>query len=222
MKKVIIIEDETIVALELRQYVASLGFEVVATAHTKCSAIEAIEESGADICLLDINIEGNFEGIELSRIINTHFAYMEIIFITAYTDAYILDAISRIQYSAYIIKPFRREELDVALQLAARKRDLAQPVLVLLPHGYRFDITRGVLFLQEKSIDLTQHERALLLLLSTHLGQVVPYDVIEVHVWNSKEVTPNSLRNLIYKINKKTDEKLIRSKSGMGYFMERI
>ncbi|MDH5465391.1 MAG: response regulator, partial [Thiovulaceae bacterium] len=174
-----------------------------------------------DIVLLDVNLSGNLEGIDLAKFINANYN-TSIIFITAYTDSIVLNAISETNYSAYIVKPFKREELEVSLKLQEYKTKRLEHDLVDLAYSYKFDVVKGELFLHNDRIHITKQEQVLLQLLSERLGVVVPFSLLNEKVWEGKEVSENTRRNLIYKTNKKFPGKMIKSQSGLGYYLEKV
>ena len=221
MKNVLIIEDESIVAMEIGKIVSELGFNVIAKKRDFDSAKAFLEDNFVDIVLLDVNLSGNLEGIDLAKYINAHHN-TSIIFITAYTDSVVLNAISETNYSAYIVKPFKREELEVSLKLQEYKTKRLQHDLVDLDYNYKFDVVKGELFLHNDRIHLTKQEQVLLQLLAESLGVVVPFSLLNEKVWQGKDVSENTRRNLIYKTNKKFPGKMIKSQSGLGYYLDKI
>ena len=221
MKNVLIIEDESIIAIELEQIVTKTGMNVLKKATTKNIALECIKNNHIDIAFLDINLSGDFEGIDIAHYIMHESPTTSIIFITSYTDELILKAISDIDFSAYLIKPFKLEEIEVALNLEKIKLEKSDLVLTPLINGYTFNKVNSDLFYEKKLISLTKKERVLIKFLAEHQGQILTYESIDDFVWSGDDVNDNQRRNLIYKLNKKLPQKLISTAQGIGYYIKK-
>jgi len=115
--KVLIVEDIWIVSEEIKEIMEASGFEVIGQAEDSKSAISILQETPADVVLMDIKIKGEIDGIELaSKILETHFC--AIIFLTAYLTPDLAERAKAIKPSAYIVKPFEEQNLQIAVELA--------------------------------------------------------------------------------------------------------
>jgi len=108
--KILIVEDETLVAMELEIRLKIGGFKVVGKAISGDKAIEYAEEFRPDLILMDINIRGNKDGIETAHLILS-FLDTKIIFVTAYNDSNTIARIKSIPFSTLLPKPFSKVEL---------------------------------------------------------------------------------------------------------------
>ncbi|RLT96966.1 EAL domain-containing protein [Ketobacter sp.] len=123
--KVLIVEDENIVALDMRQRLTKLGYEVVGTASSGKRALELVEKHSPHIILMDIHIKGSQDGIEVAQAIKqTH--RIPIIFLTAYSEDSILARARQSEPYGYLLKPFTERELHVAIQVALDKHGFIQ------------------------------------------------------------------------------------------------
>ena len=84
-RNVLIVEDEQIVATELREIISSLGYRVVAAASTGLDALARTEETHPDLILMDIRIKGEMDGIETASKITARWD-IPIIYVTAHAD----------------------------------------------------------------------------------------------------------------------------------------
>ncbi len=108
--KILLVEDELIIAMEIEMELKSLGFEVVGKAINFDSAINLTKKTLPDIILMDVNLKGKKNGIETSlEIINFHEA--SIIFISAYTDEETQTRMKAIRGSYFLPKPFTIKDL---------------------------------------------------------------------------------------------------------------
>lgn len=118
--KILIVEDELIIAENLKGYCIQLGYEVVAIASSVIDAIQLLAIHSPNIVLLDINLEGNREGIQIAEYINLHLK-IPFIFITAYSDSDTFLSAGKTYPSAYIIKPVDLTTLKINIELAIIK-----------------------------------------------------------------------------------------------------
>jgi CheY-like chemotaxis protein len=118
--KILIVEDEPIVALDLQQELEAFGCEVVALAQSADEALMAVEESQPELALMDLHIIGSLDGIQTARLLRDAYQVPSI-FLTAYSDdTTIARAVREMPYG-YLTKPFQTRELKATLQIALHK-----------------------------------------------------------------------------------------------------
>ncbi len=115
--KILIVEDEWITSEEIKEILKKNQFHVVGQAEDAASAIKLVAKDTPDIALLDINIKGELDGIELAKKLRSQHG-LAIIFLTAYDDNRFLDRAKEVKPEAYIVKPFQEKNLVVALKMA--------------------------------------------------------------------------------------------------------
>lgn len=115
--KILVVEDEWIVSEEIKEILEKNGFEVIGQASDAASALELSIQNPPDIALLDINIKGEKDGIELAKILKKN-QNIAIIFITAYDDKKFIDRAKELNPHAYIVKPFQEKNIVIAIELA--------------------------------------------------------------------------------------------------------
>lgn len=108
-----IVEDEPLIADDLAEKIAKHGYEVVAIVDEGKDALEAVDSESPDMALLDVNIEGEMDGIDLASRLSIPF-----VFLTSYYDQQTIDRAKRTNPSGYIVKPFNEKDLIVNLELA--------------------------------------------------------------------------------------------------------
>ncbi len=117
MLKLLIVEDELLIAEDLRMQLTKLGYHVIGMAVSYLEAIELIMEDLPDLVLLDINIKGDKDGIELG-----HFLHFEVeipfIYLTSHSDSNTLARAKETQPDAYLLKPYKKEGLYTAIEIA--------------------------------------------------------------------------------------------------------
>jgi PAS domain S-box-containing protein len=120
ISKVLIVEDERLVALDLSQMVTRFGFEVCGIASNGDEAIQMVSSLKPDIVLLDIFIEGNSDGIDVASRIRA-MNDIPFIYVTASSDAETFERAKLTQPYGYIIKPFEEHSVYAAIETALYK-----------------------------------------------------------------------------------------------------
>jgi diguanylate cyclase (GGDEF)-like protein/PAS domain S-box-containing protein len=121
--KILIVEDEGIVAMDIRTRLSSLGFTVVGHASSGEQAIALAEQHKPDLILMDIKIKGPLDGIETAEQIQSRQS-VPIIFLTAFADEPTLQRAKVTGPSGYILKPFEERELAIAIEMGLYKHEM--------------------------------------------------------------------------------------------------
>ena len=126
-RKILVVEDESIVAMELESYLIKLDYSVVAICTTADDAYEKAMINEVDLILMDIYlIDSN--GIDAARRIKEKKENMPIVFISAYMDEATVNKAVAINPVAYLTKPFNRKELCVAIKIGLNQPSLSVAV----------------------------------------------------------------------------------------------
>lgn len=115
-KKIVIVEDEWIVARDLKNSLIKLGYEVYAIASYGMEALESIKINSPDLILMDIKIKGEMDGIETAQRMRTLYD-IPVILVTAYGDKETISKAVSSNASAYLIKPFKSRELQASIEI---------------------------------------------------------------------------------------------------------
>ncbi|HEY9205398.1 MAG TPA: ATP-binding protein [Candidatus Methanoperedens sp.] len=118
--RILVVEDERIVAEDLRKSLEKMGYTVVSIASSSDKAIKELEKNAADLVIMDIVIRGEMDGIETARIIRSRFN-IPVVYLTAYTDEEILKRARITEPFGYIVKPFDEKELHITIEMALYK-----------------------------------------------------------------------------------------------------
>ena len=118
--KVLIVEDEPIVALDLKQELETLGCEVLGVAESADEALVAAGVHRPDLALMDVRIAGSVDGIQTAGRLRA--AYQTpVVFLTSYSDETTIARAVREMPYGYLTKPFQSDELKATLQVALHK-----------------------------------------------------------------------------------------------------
>lgn len=119
-KRILIVEDEAIIAAEIKSTLELLGYQVVGHAMNGDRALDLFATVQADLILLDISIKGTLTGIDLAKVVREKYK-KPFIYITSYADKVTLDLVKSTHPYAYILKPFSENDLKVNVELALYK-----------------------------------------------------------------------------------------------------
>jgi PAS domain S-box-containing protein len=115
--KIMIVEDEGIVAADIAWQLTDLGYDVVATACSGEEAVDKADKLHPDLVLMDILLTGKMDGIKAADIIRSRWD-IPIVFLTAYADQKWLDLAKMVHPFGYILKPFKKNDLKIATEIA--------------------------------------------------------------------------------------------------------
>ncbi len=118
--KLIIIEDETIIAIGLRKRFQSIGYEVCKVVSNGDEVIRSVEKESPDVILMDINIQGERDGIEIAKEVNARFN-IPIVFLSGYADSETERRANMVNHSGFFEKPVEVSVLHQAFQKALKK-----------------------------------------------------------------------------------------------------
>ncbi len=121
--KILVVEDENIVAMDIRNMLKRLGHEVIAVVSTGESAIQKAEELHPQLILMDIFLKGEMDGIQAASQIRIRFD-TPIIFLTAHSDVNTKQRAFAVSPHGYMLKPFSEKELDGIIKKALEKIEL--------------------------------------------------------------------------------------------------
>ncbi|MGA7721869.1 MAG: response regulator [Ignavibacteriaceae bacterium] len=120
---ILIVEDNKIVILELKEMLESMEYHVIETASSGEDAIAKAESVKPDLIIMDIRLKGDMDGIETSASIRKNMD-VPIIFLTAHTDENTVQRAKYIEPFGYIIKPFEERELKTTIEMALYKHSI--------------------------------------------------------------------------------------------------
>jgi PAS domain S-box-containing protein len=115
--KILIVEDEAIIAMEVESQLQSLGYEITSTVDTGQKAIKKAEADKPDLILMDIRIKGEMDGIDTADEIRNRFG-IPVIFSTAYLDQERIERAKITMPFGYVLKPIQERDLKVTLEMA--------------------------------------------------------------------------------------------------------
>jgi len=120
--KILIVEDEVIIALDLKKTLKDLGYSLVGTVTSGEEAVKAAGKMHPDLILMDIKLQGHINGLEAGKKIQDKFN-IPVIYITAYSDKKTFGLIKKTNSSFFhITKPFINEEICAVVEKVLAKK----------------------------------------------------------------------------------------------------
>ena len=220
--KILIVEDDPVLAEELREFLRHWGYETEA-ARQFDRIDEEFSRERPQLILMDINLP-YYDGFYwCSRI--RQISQVPVIFISSRGDD--RDKIMGIAQGGddYVEKPFRLEMLKAKIEAVLRRTyEYRVKEQVFIKGGMHFETHSGMLFFEGKEVELTKSERRILARLMELRPGVATRDELMMELWNTDEfVSDGTLTTVICRLRSKLKaacgEDIIRTKKGQGYFI---
>lgn len=169
--KILLVEDDIILSESNQFILKKLGYEVVGTAINSFQAIEFVKKENPDIILMDVQIEGEIDGIETAKIIKNEFN-VPVIFISSQSEPEVIQRAKKVNPFGYLIKPVTKNDLQVALEISINNyslekklrdsQELLRSSLNSISDGFlTLDINNKVNFMNPSAIELFNFEEDL-------------------------------------------------------------
>lgn len=120
-RRALIVEDETLIAEELRERLSRAGFLVIAAVDSAEEGIEIAIREQPDLILMDIRLRGAKDGIEAAQEIRKQ-VDLSIVYVSAHSDQLTIERAKRTDHDGFIRKPFHRSDLQSTIEIAMRRR----------------------------------------------------------------------------------------------------
>ena len=217
MKKIAILEDDTSIALELKELLKNAGYQVlVITDYEK--SVELILKEKVDLALLDINLP-TANGEIILKELRTK-TTMPIIMLTSRVTE--VDEILSMSYGAddYITKPYNPTILLLRIQNILKRTENTTSSLIY--NNIIVNPSKGILQNETSELSLTKNEMIIFLYLLNNKGNIVKRDELMTDLWNNNEyINDNALTVNISRLRTKLEEfglkDVIETRKGQGY-----
>jgi CheY-like chemotaxis protein len=128
MANIMIVDDEVVVLTQLEECLEVMGHKIVGEATSGEEAVTLAQNSNPDLILMDIKMPGKFDGIEAAEKIKAE-KEIPLIFLTAYSENEFIERAKKVGPFGYLIKPFQREEIKAAVEIALYKNEMDKRLL---------------------------------------------------------------------------------------------
>jgi PAS domain S-box-containing protein len=188
--RILIVEDENIVAFNIQTRLQKLGYTVTAVISSGESALEKVAETRPDLVLMDIKLKGMVDGIQAAEQIRSQFQ-IPMVYLTAYTDKETLNRAKITEPYGYILKPFEARDLATTIEMALYKHQIEQQLRE-----------------REQWLAMTLKSIGDAVITTDAQGLVTFMNPVAEALtrWNSEEVLGNDLCCVFHAINERTRE----------------
>lgn len=118
--RILIVEDEPLIAEDIRDYLEKLDYRIIGVANSGEEALDMLANRQVDLALLDIYIEGTIDGIEVAEVINKTYK-IPFLFLTSLSDSHTIERAKHTYPYGYIVKPFDERDLSTNIEMAKFK-----------------------------------------------------------------------------------------------------
>jgi len=217
--RILILEDEAVLAMSMKEFLEDSGFEVEIFSNSD-DAYDAIYERSFDLFLLDVKVPGEKSGFDMLDELRTEENKTPAIFITSLTDIEDLSRGYECGACDYIRKPFDLAELKLRVEQVVKTHCFtSQEELIELPNGYAYDVKRMRLLYNGETVKLAKTETKILELLIKQRGSVVSCEMFWEEVWGEWVDTAN-IRVQVGNLRKKLEHDFIKNVRGVGYSID--
>ncbi|MGZ4089962.1 MAG: PAS domain S-box protein [Bacteroidia bacterium] len=220
-KKILIVEDETVIAMDLQMSLERFGYRVIAHVTRGEDVIETFNSVIPDLILMDIKLEGTLDGVETAQLIHENYN-IPVIFITSYSNSDIIERAKKANPFGYIVKPFNDRELRTNIEIAIYKhetelklkesekkyRELSESIQQII---IECDFQGALTYVNQSGLEF------LGLNYGEYLNGVILTDFISEESFNSIKKRIDNASSESYYTNR---EYLIKNKFGKHYFIE--
>src|SRR5664279_4000518 len=118
--RIMVVEDERIVAFDLKQRLMGLGYDVTAIASSGAEALRQFELTQPDCVLMDIRIDGDMDGIETATRLSK-ISSVPVVYLTAHSEESTIERARKTVPHGYLLKPFTEREMHATIQMAIER-----------------------------------------------------------------------------------------------------
>jgi CheY-like chemotaxis protein len=123
--KILIVDDEAVIALRLQKRLAEMGYEVPEIAFSGEEVVEKAGRLKPDLILMDVMMPGKLDGIDAAKKIKAEFN-IPVVFLTAFSEDHIVEKAKLAEPFGYILKPFQDREIKAAIEVALCKKEMEE------------------------------------------------------------------------------------------------
>ena len=219
-----IVEDEAITQRYLKDILTEKGVKYIDCLDNAEDAMEAIREREYQLILMDINIKGTMDGIQLSKkILDKH--VLPIVFISAYSDDETMEDVLELSPYGFITKPFGANEVLTSLRVAykrfltfeAKAMKERSEKMIQISEQYHYATDTSTLFEYGKAVKLNTKQNILIEILVKNINNTVSFDELTIQIWSDELIADSSLRTLVYSLRKLLPALPLYTQSKQGY-----
>jgi DNA-binding response OmpR family regulator len=213
-KHVLIVEDEVIIALDIKKRLENFGFIVDEVADCAEDALFYVAKYAPDLVLMDIKLNGEVEGTQIVSEIQNRYK-IPVVYLTSHSDEETLRIAQDTKPFGYLLKPVEENQLKSTVLIALsrfeeeNKLSNEQDKIIKINRKYQYNFTKKKLYYVDKEIIFGKKEKEFINLLVQNLDDIVPSRQIIMHIWKDENVSFPTLRSLIRRTREKIPDDVI-------------
>jgi len=246
--KILIVEDESIIAINLKETLVELGYEPCGITPNRCRTLKLLEEGvNPDLVLMDIYLSGPTTGIVFAKELRQMLPQVPVIFLTANSELTTIKEASNTFAYGYILKPYKKNILKANIEIALNKakedfkqgtnlenikninkilqkkidsKEIEISTIYKLKFNYLYDKETKILYHGDKIVKLTKKETSIIDILCRNIGNFTSQNQIEYSIWQDKPAGYAALRSILHRLRSKMHKGLITNQNNLGYKIE--
>ena len=227
---IMIVEDEVITQRYLKNILGQYSVKSVECYDNAKDSLEQFKTKHYDMILMDINIKGAVDGIQLAREI-LRIRDVPIVFITAHNDNETFQEVLELSPFGFITKPFSAKDVELAIQLAYRrhcsstqnkrkKEEKSARDMIIISEEYRYSLLSQELYSHDTLVKLNMKQKKLVHILCKYINTIVTYETLVMEIWEVDTISSSALRTLVYTLRKSHPNLPLVSHSKVGYSLK--
>lgn len=220
--KILIVEDEILSAEFLKLTLQKLKHEVISIVDNAETCIGVLKENAIDLVLMDINIKGSMDGLQLAKEISKLYN-LKIIFITSYSDSQTIKEASLSSPIGFLIKPIIKSNIEAIMMVANTQftyedEEKEKEVDKIFFGALHYNFEKNLFIRNNKIVSLSKLETKAVELLIQNINRSVSSEQLMNTLWQ-EEKSKSSLRELLSRLRKKLPELKLQNYSHIGYIL---
>ena len=226
-QNIVIVEDEVVTQRYLKNILSQYNVQVTACYDNAADALSQLRGVPCDLLLMDINLNGPMDGIQLAREI-LYTRAMPIVFITAYNDDNTVEELLDLAPYGFIAKPFSSKDVLVTLQVAYKRyvtheassafKDKKASDLKI-NDMYCYCLRENELYENGIRVMLNPKQSIFMSVLASSPNHTLSYELLIDKIWGGEKISDSTLRTLVYSLRKLFPKLPIVSQSKVGYML---
>jgi len=222
--KIVIVEDDALIAYQIEACVTRLGHEVLGSFDEAKNALAFVAEARVDFVFMDIEIKGVMDGIQCASMLKSNYGVPSL-FVTSHDGAETIEEATSLNPLNFLPKPFSDKNIEAVVALASislkKTTDVQASNDIVTFHEYSFNLEYNTLKLKDTVVKLTPKESKLIALLFKNIGNSVSNEEIQQSVWGEKSISSPAFRKLVSRANEALVSLEIVSDKGFGYYLQK-
>ena len=220
--KILIVEDEALTATFLEQTLLQLHHTIVDIVDNAQACKDVLKQQKIDLILMDINIKGSVDGLQLAQEIHKQYP-VKIIFITSYNDSKTIEEASLSSPIGFLIKPIIKSNIEAIMMIASTQLSCVptkekQESNQVSFGSLHYDIKKSIFTRNHEIVQLSKLETKAIELFLQNIDNSISSETLMYTLWN-EEKPKSSIRELLSRLRKRLPELKLKNYSNIGYIL---